>query len=127
MRSGPALHYHLPARRAGSFGSSPIGRIAESVTLTWFRFEILLLWLALVAGFLAMSLNDWSSALRALLFSPVMALALWVLLKLTGWLFYFVPGVGRAWGWGRLMFIWLFSRAVVEPAPDIELPLWSTK
>ena len=93
MRSGPALHHHLPARRAGSFGLSPMGRVAEGITLTWFRFEVFLLWLAFVFGCLLMLTNNVSTGLLAFLLSPMMALALWVVFKLTGWLFYFVPGI----------------------------------
>lgn len=124
MNSGPDLHYHLRSRTAGSFGTSPLGRIAESLTLTWFRFEFVLSWLVVLVGIVASLGLGTGAAALAILLSPMTALALWLLLKLTGWLFYFVPKIGPLWGWGRLLFLWLFSRLIVEPAPAIDLPAW---
>ncbi|HEV7658219.1 MAG TPA: hypothetical protein VGO55_00080 [Allosphingosinicella sp.] len=125
MGSGPALHYHLPARRPGSFGSSAIGRVAESATLTWFRFELVLAWLAVVIFSLAIPWSSFGAAALVLMTSPITALALVVLLKLCGWVFYFVPGMGKLWGWGRVIFLRAFSRLVAQPAPVIELPAWA--
>ena len=61
------------------------------------------------------------------LLSPVTALVFWVLFRIAGWIFYFVPGVGKLWGWGRIAFYWVFSRLVVQPAPVIDLPAWGSR
>jgi hypothetical protein len=124
VSSGPDLHYSLRARPAGSFGSSPIGRIAQNLTLTWFQFEASLLWLFVMASSLALPWPSAGAAALAFVAAPITALALWILVKLTGWVFYFIPKVGPIWGWGRLIFLWSFSRMVVEQAPKIDLPLW---
>ena len=124
VSSGPDLHYRLRSRPVGSFGRSPLGRIAESVTLSWFRFEVFLLWMIVVCA--ATSAQNMSSALLILIASPATALTLWVLIKLLGWIFYFIPAVGRFWGWGRLLFLTLFSRLIVQEPPGIDLPLWNS-
>lgn len=126
MNGSPKLHYHLPSRMAGSFGSSTPGRIAESLTLTWFRFEIFLIWLILVPVIVLGPADSLLSRLFLSALSPIAASAIWVLLKLTGWVFYFVPGMGRFWGWGRMIFLWTFSRWVVQPAPTIDIPAWGS-
>src|SRR5690242_18071802 len=100
MSSGPELHYHLPPRNAGSFGSSFPGRIAESLTLTWFRFEVSLVWLCLFPVILATPPGDFLSKLSFSALSPIAALAIWLLMKASGWVFYFIPGMGKIWGWG---------------------------
>jgi hypothetical protein len=127
MNSTPDLHYHLPSRSAGSFGTSPPGRFAEALTLTWLRFEAFLIWLVLLAALIAAPSGSAVSKLVLLAVSPAAAFAVWVLLKLTGWVFYFVPGLGRLWGWGRIIFLWTFSRLVVQAAPTIDMPAWGAR
>lgn len=61
----------------------------------------------------------------ALVASPALAFASWCLLKMSGWLFYFMPVIGPIWGWGRIIFLRLFSRLVAQRAPVIEIPAWS--
>ena len=124
MRSAPALHYRLPSRRAGSFGQSPLGRIAENLTLTWFRFELTLLWILVLSLPLAIPWPNFGLALLSIAVSPLIALVLWALIKLSGWTLYFVPGVNRIWGWSHIIFLRVFSKLVVERAPEIELPAW---
>lgn len=125
MSGGPELHYHLPCRTAGSFGASTPGRVAESLTLTWFRFEVFLIWLALVPVIVASPAGSFTTRTLLALVSPLAAVAIWVLFKLTGWVLYLVPGLGKLWGWGRIAFLWAFSRLIVQPAPTIDIPAWS--
>lgn len=127
MSAGPELHYSLPARTVGSFGSSALGRVAEALTLTWFRFEVFLVWLVLLFVIGASTTEDVPAKLLFLVLSPVAAVAVWILLKLSGWVFYFVPGMGKLWGWTRIIFLWAFSRVVVEAAPTIDMPAWGRK
>jgi hypothetical protein len=122
MHSVPTSRRRLPSRRSGSFGSSSAARIAESLTLTWFRFEIFLLWCAVAAT--APAAESSGQLLLALLLSPLTALVLWLLSKLAGWVFYFIPGINKLWGYLRLAFKVFFSRLVVEEAPEFEIPLW---
>jgi hypothetical protein len=97
--------------------------LLEFATASWFRFGVFLLWLFLLFASLA-SLASGGAGLAMLFWSPFAALGLMILVRLAGWLFYFVPGAGPLWGYGRLIFMRLFSRLVAEPAPDVELPLW---
>lgn len=124
MGSIPDFHYRLPSRRAGAFGSSPAGQFAEFVTLTWFRLEAFVIWLLLIPILLIASSQSFGGWLVTLLVSPAFALAFWGLLKLTGWVFYFVPVMGKVWAVGRLIFLWTFSRLVVQRAPEIDMPAW---
>jgi hypothetical protein len=103
MRVRPSTVHKLPSRKLGSFGHSPLGAALEFMTLSWFRFEVFLIWLVLALGILA---NPWPNTLSAMLFSfssPLLAIGIWILLKATGWIFYFVPAIGRFWGWSSAL------------------------
>ena len=125
MREIPVLSYRLPNRLPGSFGASPLGRIAEWLTRSWLRLEAFLSWLVIVPLFLGMEWPSASALVGALLTSPVIALFTVFTLKVLGWAMYFVPGASRVWGWGRIAFLWAFSRLVVERTPDLEMPAWA--
>lgn len=127
MTSGPDLHYTLTARSPGSFGSSLAGRVAETLTLTWFRFEVTLAWLLFAPFLIFSSSEDFGTKILMAAFSPIIAVVFWATLKSAGWVFYFLPGIGRVWGWGRIVFLWMFSKLVVQPAPGIDLPAWGFK
>lgn len=81
-----------------------------------------LLWC--VAAAVSLAAPSPAQLLLGLLLSPLTALALWALLKLSGFTFYFIPGINKVWGYLRLGFRLAFSRVVVEEAPMIEMPLW---
>ena len=124
MRAIPAFTHRLPNRRAGSFGTSPVGRAAEWLTYSWLRFEAFLTWLILLALFSAMEWQSPLAFLSAIVGSPVLAVFTVFTLKVMGWMFYFIVGAGNLWAWGRIAFLSTFSRLVIEHAPEIELPAW---
>ena len=126
MAAVPTLHYSLPARKAGAFGGSQIGRVAEWLTVSWLRLEATLVWIGLVAVLLMTPRENMVEAAGYLLLSPLLALLMLFVLKGAGWLVFLtpVPIFGRTLGGMRLAFLWIFSRLVVEPAPSVEMPLW---
>ena len=124
MRSTPSLHYRLRSRQPGSFGTSRAGRVFEFVTLSWFRFEIALLWLGMAIALISAPWNNMSMMLIVMLFSPAVAFMLWFLMKSVGIVFYFLPGMNWVWGYGRIIFLTIFSRLVAQEAPEIEMPAW---
>lgn len=123
----PVLNYRLPNRQLGSFGTSPLGQAADWLTLTWLRLETFLVWLVLVPLLPVMERPSSMSLLETSLASPVVALFSVFALRLMGWVIYFIPGPNRIWGWGRIAFLWVFSRLVVEEAPELEIPAWMQK
>lgn len=127
MRSRPAFIYSLPSRAKGSFGPSSLARLGEALTLTWFRFELFLVWLL---GATALALSPPPSAVltaMSVLFSPIAAIFMLLLLKTLMWVAYFVPRVGVVAGWMTFAFYSLFSRLIVQSAPEAELPFWGHK
>ena len=123
VRERPALHYRLPSRRAGSFGTGMFARALEWTTATWFRFEVVLIWLIVVFVTVPSAGDRPVYLLSICLVSPALALGIWILLKLSGIIFYFIPWMNRIWGGGRLLFNVLFSRLVVQEAPTVEWPI----
>ena len=127
MRNRPAFVYSLPARGAGSFGTSGIGRLADALTLTWFRFETFLVWILVAISLIAAPPPTLALTSLAVILSPLTAAFFVLLFKTLGWVAYFIPRVGAVVGWLRYFFFVTFSRLVVQPAPEIELPFWAHK
>jgi hypothetical protein len=123
MRNQPVLTYHLPHRRAGSFGASAPGLVAEWITTTWLRFGVFLYWILVLFCTTLSPLPGLDRAL-VLVASPVVAFFLHGGIVLAGWIAYFVPGSGVVFGVLRLVYLRLFSRLIVQEAPEVELPLW---
>lgn len=123
MPNAPVLRYRLASRRAGVFGSSTVGLAVEWLTATWFRFEVFVAWLLIILFGLTQPLTVQTIVVGALV-SPLVAVLICVALKITGWVLFFLPGTNSLLGWCRLGWLWTFSRLVVEPAPEIDLPLW---
>lgn len=127
MGNRPAFVYSLPARRAGSFGTSGIGRLAEALTTTWFRFETFLVWILVAVSLIVAPPPSFALTSFAVIFSPITAVFFVVVFKALSWVAYFIPKIGAVAGWLRYIFYAAFSRFVVQPAPEIELPFWGHK
>jgi hypothetical protein len=121
----PTLHYELPRRKPGSFGISPVGQVAEWFTTTWPRFNIFVCWAAIVLLLLIVpGQPPHSSKLEMLLVSPLAAPLLYVVIVLTSWVAYTIPALNFVFGAGRMLYLWLFCRLIVQPAPHLALPAW---
>ncbi len=127
MRGVPAFHVNLPSRRRGSFGRSRAAEVAEQLTLTWFRFEVAIIWFLMLSMILFGPVSSVAVATWQTLLSPFAALTFWAGLKLAGWVIYFIPKINVVWGWGRILFLMVFSRLVVERAPGLEIPAWISR
>ena len=123
----PTLHYRLPHREPGAFGTSKFGRIAEWVTNTWPRFNVLMCWIFIVAMLIIGPGRLPSPAPMLFLVSPLAAVILYVAIVIVGWIFYVVPKVNVVVGVARLAYLWLFCRLVVQRAPTIEIPAWISR
>ena len=126
MSPVPTLHYKLSHRTPGSFGTSTLGRVAEWATASWYRFEYCTILLILVPCTVLLGNGNGLQHLATVLMSPLMALLLLWMLKITGWLSYMMPilPLGRAIAWSRIGFLFAFHRLIAEPTPGIEMPLW---
>ncbi len=65
-----------------------------------------------------------SSKLEMLLVSPLAAPLLYVVIVLTSWVAYTIPALNFVFGAGRMLYLWLFCRLIVQPAPHLALPAW---
>lgn len=120
----PRFRYRLVSRRAGSFGASAVGRAMEWLTMSWIRFEIALAWVAVLLSLFVGSSGAPAELTFGLLASPIIAVVVWVILKGIGFVARQLPILGPIWGWFQIAFYWLFSRLIVQPAPEIMLPAW---
>ena len=123
MRNQPVLTYHLPHRVAGTFGASAVGAVAEWMTTSWLRFGVFVSWLWVVLFVLGSGL-PLESRLLYIITSPLIAVFLYGAFALAALIGYFIPGMGILFGIIRLGYFRLFSRLIVQEAPEIELPLW---
>jgi hypothetical protein len=126
MKNVPYLHHKLGHRSPGSFGAGPIGKVFEWITATWLRFEVFLAWLFLLAIILSSGRSQPESALFAALISPIPAILMVLIFRLIVVALLILPlrPLAEGVGWVRLCFLTIFSRLIVEPAPDVEMPLW---
>lgn len=103
-------------------GNAPVLLIADWLSQTWFRFNLFMVWLALV-GFLAISPLPMLGKLAIFAISPVAAIigyyTLFVMIAVVA----FMPGLKVPVGYLRLIYFRLFSRIVVQEI-ELELPTW---
>lgn len=125
MHRLPTIHYKFPHRRPGTFGGSLPGDFAEWVTTTWLRFGIFVLWLIVaVVVLLTPSAIEGAPKILLLLISPLFAAFLFLALKLSRAIFYFLPVAGPIVGIAHLFYIRCFSHLIIEEAASVEFPLW---
>jgi hypothetical protein len=118
----PAVHVELPHRTAISRSSSPPLLVLDWLTRTWFRFNILLLWIFLLFLIIAVPVPI-EQKLGMLAISPIAA----VLFYLSWFVFLlivsFIPVVKIAIGFLKLIYFRMFSRLVVQPI-RVAMPVW---
>jgi len=127
MHNSPQMHYHLPYRKAGSFGTSVPGQIAEWLTTTWFRFGAFVTWWVALPFIMSATPGNPLATAGMLLVSPIIAALLYAMFKAALAIVYFIPITNVVMGYLRLGYIWLFSRIIVQEAPEIVLPVWSSR
>lgn len=123
----PTLHHRFPKRRAGAFGQGTIGRIAEALTKSWFRWNATLAWIVVVLAIIGAPGAGMGERIVLALASPIVAVVFAFSISITFWLASVLPGVGMAFGLIRLIYTALFSRLVVEEAPSLDAPLWISR
>lgn len=123
----PALHHHLPHRTSGSFGTSLAGRVAEWITTKWLRFDVFVVWIAVINSVIWQWSREPSSAIMSLIVSPIVAIVSYAILKTLFVIIWFIPGLNVVFGSLRLLYIWIFCRIIVQESPIVEIPLWAGK
>jgi hypothetical protein len=123
----PVLHHHLPHRRAGSFGTSIPGQVAEWLTTTWFRFGSFATWWLILPLIMSGTPGNPLATAGMLVVSPILAAGFYVTLKGSLMILYFVPVTRVVVAYARLAWLWVFSRLIVQEAPEIALPMWSAR
>jgi hypothetical protein len=116
------LHIKFRSRTAGSFGRTPVGRLGEWVTATWFRFTCLLFTGIFVLVVLASSMTA-NERLIAIAASPLLAILSWYCLLLCILLSAHLGIVGKVLSRVLVLYFYLFSRLVVQPPPGVDLRL----
>ena len=120
----PTTKLVFPHRRLGSYGSGPVGQMAEWITLSWTRFVCVMssAFFVLIAQATAPFPENFVLSLA----SPIMA-AFWIGgWKVVYW-FSLVSGIcpfAKVIAFGRIALYRVFSRLIVEEAPEIEMPMW---
>lgn len=114
-----SLHHTFPSRTPGGFGG-----VAEWVTTTWLRFNVLVSTLVFVPAVLASPTLSAGERVLMLALAPVGGLVLYFMVSMLFLVMLFTPGPSFIFGAIRLAYVWLFSRLIVQPAPDVEAPLW---
>lgn len=122
----PVLHHHLPHRKAGSFGTSGVGQVAEWLTTTWFRFGSFITWCLILPVIASFATENAFGALGMLMASTILAAGCYLILQFSLMILYFVPVTNIVIAYARIALLWIFSRLVVQEAPEIALPMWKS-
>jgi sterol desaturase/sphingolipid hydroxylase (fatty acid hydroxylase superfamily) len=116
------VHLSFRSRRAGSFGTSSIGRVAEWVTTTWLRFTcaLFVVVIVLVAILSPMAAGQ---KLMLIVFAPIAALFYWYGLLVCLLICRFLGTFGAVLAHILVIYLYIFSALVVQPPPTIDLRL----
>jgi hypothetical protein len=116
------LYISFRSRRAGSFGVSSAGRVAEWITTTWLRFTCAL-FVLLLAVFVGFSPAPLGQKVMLILLSPVAALFYWYGLLFCLLICRFLGMFGLVFAHILVIYFYLFSALIVQSPPTIALRL----
>lgn len=116
------IHLNFRSRRPGSFGPSPLGRLAESVTLTWLRFTCTLFTL-LIGAAAVLSSAPLTDKAMLIVAAPIGALAFWCALLLCLLVCRYLGVAGRILAHVLVIYFCVFSRLIVQSPPTLLLRL----
>lgn len=76
--------------------------------------------------FVLFGANGYSLNSRAfmLVLSPISAVVMYIILTILVFVAYWLPVVKIVSGFAQIVYLWIFCRLVVQPAPEVELPVW---
>ena len=116
------IHVKFGSRRAGSFGMSAPGRVAEWITTTWLRFTCALFTVAIVA---IVSLSDISLRQKMLLdvTAPIGALFAWFALLFCLLVCRNLGLFGKILANALVIYFYVFSNLIVQRPPTVALRL----
>jgi hypothetical protein len=116
------LHLRFRSRRAGSFGSSPVGKVFEWLTATWLRFSCLMLCIiiSLIAVFSDLPAGQ---QLAMILLSPIGGIFYWYVFLFLLLVSEYMGTFGIVLSRVLIIYFYLFSRLIVQRPPPVSLPL----
>lgn len=120
------LQIKFSSRRAGSFGNSPVGRVAEWMTATWLRFTCLLMTAVIVTVGFSSNLPP-SDKLPLILCSPLVAVLYWYFLLFLILICRYLGRFGVVLANAAVIYFYFFSWLVVQSPPKVQLPLISRR
>jgi hypothetical protein len=117
------LYLKFESRKSGSFGRSGMGRIAEWITTTWFRFTCVLL-VGVVCLIIALIPTiPLSQKATLVLVSPIAAIFYWYSFLLCLLVCRYLGTFGKILAHVLIVYFYLFSRLVVQQPPLVTLGL----
>lgn len=116
------LYFKFHSRRRGSFGTSPVGRIAEWVTTTWLRFTCLMFSILIIAIFPLANLPP-NDKLVMVVFAPIGAAVYWYVLLFLLLVSEYLGTFGKVLSRVLVVYFYVFSRLIVQRPPIVSLPL----
>lgn len=116
------LYFKFRSRPRGSFGTSPVGRVAEWITTTWLRFTCFLIVSIIV---ILVSPSNLATDQKALIIlaSPVFAIFYWYGLLFCILISRYLGIFGRVFANVLVIYIYLFSRLIAQRPPIVGLGL----
>lgn len=114
------LYFKFRSRPSGSFGTSPVGQIAEWITTTWLRFTCFLIVLVIVFIVAPSSLPT-SEKLSIIVLSPLFAVFYWFGLLFCILVSRRLGAFGTLFANILVIYFYLFSRLIVQRPPLVGL------
>lgn len=116
------LHFHFQNRAAGSFGTGRMAAVAEWCTHSWKRFTIIVMSFLIVAPALLSHLHLAQKA-ALVIAAPALAIISWYFLLLIILVASTFGRFERLLSLLVVIYFFMFSRLVAQPAPLINLNL----
>ena len=116
------IHVKFSCRRAGSFGTSPFGRVAEWITATWLRFTCTLFTLVIEA-IVVLSASPAREKVWLMLTAPIGAIFAWYALLFCLLVCRNLGTFGRILANALVIYFYVFSNLIVQRPPTVVLRL----
>lgn len=120
------LQIKFASRKAGSFGTSPVGKVAEWATTTWLRFTCLLFTIPIIVFAVPSNLPIAEKAALVLL-APLISLIYWYIFLFLILICRYLGLAGRLLAHLLVIYFYLFAWLIVQNPPYVHLPLISRR
>jgi hypothetical protein len=117
------LYLKFESRKSGSFGRSRVGRSAEWITTTWFRFTCALFVVIFSLCLSPIPTISSSQKIALVLVSPIAAVFYWYSFLLCLLVCRYLGAFGKVLAHVLIVYFYLFSRLIVQQPPIVTLGL----